>query len=527
MLGSLTTPNSARAHSAAVAEHDQAARAVAPATAKGAAASKVMTFQSFLEEKKGGSADAFPHNASAREDVAPPADALPEEEDEISDAAVETDSDFDKSGDVPAVPDWDDALLAFDGRGGEFSQFSEKDTSQSSLKTSVPDHLGAQSIIDSPRREGPAGIEASGITLTGQTANTLPQSEAGSQQAGASSVAPTGLAGTAAKVVPDLAPILAGQGAPQIVSDRAAESGVSIEAPGRTASVIVGEPKLREIVEPARLVLSASTGEVDTDQDGVLIGRPSAEAAQRFAADKSALPLAGAYSPLLNGQTAAPVEEVMPRSDQSPVMNGNSAQLRHAWPMTNAPDTAGFKITAAAAGLPPTDVIPGDAMAAVLDAGGDANLALEGSAHRAANEARTAPPMLQHGATTARNVAAQISEAMAKGAERSIDVILNPAELGRVRITLSHSDAGMVVNVAAERAETLDMMRRHSDLLGQEFTDLGYGGTDFTFAREDGSDGGDHSQKSGEAAPDASPAPESGTTIILRAAPADRLDIRL
>ncbi|WP_324753316.1 flagellar hook-length control protein FliK [Roseovarius sp. Pro17] len=132
---------------------------------------------------------------------------------------------------------------------------------------------------------------------------------------------------------------------------------------------------------------------------------------------------------------------------------------------------------------------------------------------------------------TARHVAGQIHDVMAKAADRPIDIILNPAELGRVRITLSHSDAGMIVNVAAERTETLDLMRRHSDILGQEFHDLGYGGTEFTFDREQSAqDGGPHGPARHDEAPATVLAESAGSPMIATPAPAvpvDRLDIRL
>ena len=130
---------------------------------------------------------------------------------------------------------------------------------------------------------------------------------------------------------------------------------------------------------------------------------------------------------------------------------------------------------------------------------------------------------------TARSIAAQIADAMAKGAERAIEVSLNPAELGRVRITLAQGEAGMIVNVAAERAETLDLMRRNSELLGREFQDLGYEGTDFSFSQDGRTrDDKGHAPSPdalGLAAIDAARADDTahGTGAILT----DRLDIRL
>ncbi|WP_138936262.1 flagellar hook-length control protein FliK [Roseovarius arcticus] len=512
MLGSLTTPNSARAHPAAVAEHDKAARAPERTTAQGDAVSKALTFQSFLEEKKDGAPRKDSLAVGTPEDSAAPADSALDD-DQISAAPIETDSEFIEADSELEEHEEDDTLMHLDGLGDEFSEFAQKNTSQSSWDASVADQLGGQSIDDSPQRDGPAGIEASGLTMMGRTANTLPQSKPSLQPPDIPSATQTMLAGIAAETASDLPPTSAGQGTSSVVSDGAMESHGSVETSGRSGSVIVGGSKLGEIAEPPRLVLPTSSEGVDPKQVEKLVGQPGAEVAPR--------------SPLLLGNAATPVEEFIPRAGHSSVINGNAAQLNHAWPMKTAQATTGFKITATVEGLPSADILPGDSRSAVMDVGDDANLALEGATHRAVSEARTASLMLHHGATTTRNVAAQISEAMAKAAERSIDVILNPAELGRVRITLSYSDAGMIVNVAAERAETLEMMRRHSDILGQEFTDLGYGGTDFTFAHEDGANEDGGSQGRGEAAPDASPAPKSDTTIILRAAPADRLDIRL
>ncbi len=130
----------------------------------------------------------------------------------------------------------------------------------------------------------------------------------------------------------------------------------------------------------------------------------------------------------------------------------------------------------------------------------------------------------------ARHVAIQLSQAAMKGESRPIDLALNPSELGRVRITLTSGDAGMMVSLSAERQETLDMMRRHIDVLDQEFRDLGYDGTNFTFSQEQG--GTQHIVKEGM-----SEGPSSDDVLgsvtnsdalqnsaVLRS---DRLDIRL
>lgn len=101
----------------------------------------------------------------------------------------------------------------------------------------------------------------------------------------------------------------------------------------------------------------------------------------------------------------------------------------------------------------------------------------------------TVPPVFQR-AETPVHVARQIAEALQNQAERPVELRLNPEELGRVRMTLQASEDSMKVLITVERPETLALMRKHIDLLGQEFQRLGYSGTQFTFAEQQGNDPG-------------------------------------
>ncbi len=128
-----------------------------------------------------------------------------------------------------------------------------------------------------------------------------------------------------------------------------------------------------------------------------------------------------------------------------------------------------------------------------------------------------------------RHIAQQIVEALQRGGggkERGIDLLLNPAELGRVRISLSPGDAGLTVNIVADRPETLDLMRRNIDMLAQDFQSIGYDTTDFAFAHH-GHDEEDQGRN----------APQKQTPHVTQEAEApsrvtakvdtDRVDIRL
>ena len=62
-----------------------------------------------------------------------------------------------------------------------------------------------------------------------------------------------------------------------------------------------------------------------------------------------------------------------------------------------------------------------------------------------------------------------------------VEITLSPAELGRVTLTLSGSDGGLVVTVLAERSETLDLLRRSIGQLAAELRSLGYENPGFAF----------------------------------------------
>ncbi|MBY5933611.1 flagellar hook-length control protein FliK [Tateyamaria omphalii] len=91
------------------------------------------------------------------------------------------------------------------------------------------------------------------------------------------------------------------------------------------------------------------------------------------------------------------------------------------------------------------------------------------------------PPAIQH----------MIAEAFRKAPDRPIELALNPAELGRVRMVMSTHEAGVTVTITADRGDTLDLMRRNIDDLGKSLNDLGFG--DVSFAFEGGQNSSDGS----------------------------------
>jgi len=145
--------------------------------------------------------------------------------------------------------------------------------------------------------------------------------------------------------------------------------------------------------------------------------------------------------------------------------------------------------------------------------------------------ASAATPSAMHRHDLAQQVVVQIAaaaERTATGTGRTLDVHLNPEELGRVRLRISPSESGLSVVVLAERGETLDLLRRNIDMLARDFLEIGYEGATFDFAEGHPDTGDGHVAPSLPMVADAAgPAPENPADEPNLLALGDRLDIRL
>ncbi len=146
-----------------------------------------------------------------------------------------------------------------------------------------------------------------------------------------------------------------------------------------------------------------------------------------------------------------------------------------------------------------------------------------------AETSRTANTATVATVQTMRQAGHQMATAITQGAGNATEILLDPEELGRVRLSLQPGDMSMVVVIQADRPETADLMRRHIDQLAQEFRSLGYQDVSFSFGqgrdrpRPEPPQGNHHD--SGPAAPHemiaAEPASPARTTA------AGHLDLRL
>ena len=124
-------------------------------------------------------------------------------------------------------------------------------------------------------------------------------------------------------------------------------------------------------------------------------------------------------------------------------------------------------------------------------------------------------------------LAATLSDLLMRRSDGPVELTLSPEELGRVRLSLSPDGDGLHVTVQVERGDTLDLLRRNSDLLLQEIRAQGFSGATFSFSGW----AGDRPEHRAQPGPDAPrPVLSSGPATSAPpgvSSPAAGLDLRL
>lgn len=142
--------------------------------------------------------------------------------------------------------------------------------------------------------------------------------------------------------------------------------------------------------------------------------------------------------------------------------------------------------------------------------------------------------MTAHPGHEAPPVSRQLAQHLPAMGGGPVEITLSPEELGRVRMTLASGEGGLVLQLVADRADTLDLMRRHIDQLAQDFRAMGFERLSFAFGQgQQGQQGTgqpmvqpvfEHEAAAGPALPDKSPA--SHRPPRPAPLPDDRLDLR-
>lgn len=129
-------------------------------------------------------------------------------------------------------------------------------------------------------------------------------------------------------------------------------------------------------------------------------------------------------------------------------------------------------------------------------------------------------------AGTVRFAGTQMVDALIRQPNQPVEIALNPEELGRVRIVLTHLDTGLTVAISAERPETLDLMRRHIEQLAAEFRQLGYENIGFEFSGGD-ANSSDQSETESQPSSDHMTDTPDSKTLSPVSTPTTGVDIRL
>ena len=89
---------------------------------------------------------------------------------------------------------------------------------------------------------------------------------------------------------------------------------------------------------------------------------------------------------------------------------------------------------------------------------------------------RIAPEVVTH----------QVAHLILSQAEDRAELLLDPAELGRLRFEITQRGEGVQIVVMAERPETMDLLRRHADQLLDDLQAMGFSGSALGFGHWDG-----------------------------------------
>ena len=67
--------------------------------------------------------------------------------------------------------------------------------------------------------------------------------------------------------------------------------------------------------------------------------------------------------------------------------------------------------------------------------------------------------------------------------ESQVELTLDPVELGKLRFEIITTHDRTQINLSVERADTLDLLRRHADILRAEFREAGFDGASLNFSQ--------------------------------------------
>ena len=277
-------------------------------------------------------------------------------------------------------------------------------------------------------------------------------------------------------------------------------------------------PKMSKSHEQRQLKQSSETNRISannlTAKEPLILGQGSAEKAQSFFITSTSIPLN--QSPAADDfKVPAQTSAILPQNTQQ-AMAPSVSEMVFANPVESQ-----------------TNQIPSNSLT-VENAGILGQLsadkeqsffALSTSVSVDQSSATRGLTMSPQPSVTSSHITQQVAAAIAQSSGGSIEITLNPEELGRVRVLLTPSDNGTLVALQSERPDVLDALRRHIDLLAQDLGDAGFENLEFDFSGFDNSDGEEAAEGDGSE-DEQSPIPLATTTYRINISDSG-LDLRL
>jgi hypothetical protein len=114
------------------------------------------------------------------------------------------------------------------------------------------------------------------------------------------------------------------------------------------------------------------------------------------------------------------------------------------------------------------------------------------SAWQVAPPPQLAPPQtLPAQLALPQTLPAELATIVSARPESPVELRLSPKELGHLRVSLTHEGEALRIAIQVERPETLDLIRRHADVLMTEIRNAGFTGGTFSFSAWGGAGFGD------------------------------------
>jgi flagellar hook-length control protein FliK len=219
------------------------------------------------------------------------------------------------------------------------------------------------------------------------------------------------------------------------------------DAPGATGIEPDGAPSAARIALPPRAALEMSPG--------IATGPGQTTGLTEF--PRGSVPGSDRPAPRISGDAGVLPQRIGPGNTQTPL------RLTQA----SAPATPPLR-----ADIPTTAHIAPEigAMTGVEPLGSASAVPTQGGLAPAAAFAGTGTAMPQQ---IAQHIAASLPRPISDMGSGTLELALDPPELGRVRMTLVEAGGVMTLSIVADRPETVELMRRHMDILAQEFSRAG------------------------------------------------------